>query len=145
VTAAPRLLRAAAVVVVALAGLALALWFFTAQDDATTRAPDAVVPGTAAADPRPWSADLRQGNLLVETATRADQSAVQRLAADVAGSPPVTADLLAAGQAIRVVRVEGPLDAPVIAYAHDRALAVDSSDDPRLEQFLTYWLGRGGG
>jgi hypothetical protein len=134
--------RVAGVALLALAGLALAVWFFTAGDDATTKAPDAAVPGATAADPRPWSAELQQGNLLVETADDATLFAAARgLAHDVAGSD-VTADLLAAGQAIRVVRVEGPTRAPVTAYAHDRAITATTAEDPRLREFLEYWLGR---
>jgi hypothetical protein len=130
------------VALLALAGLALAVWFFTAADDATTRAPDAAVPGTVSADPRPWAGELRAGNLVVETGDDAALfAAAQGLAREVAGAD-LSADLLAAGQAIRVVRVEGPARAPVVAYAHGRAVTARSVDDPRVREFLEYWLGR---
>lgn len=139
-----RLVRGAAVVLLALAGLALALWFFTAQDDATTRAPDAAVPGVTAADPKAWAAELRQGNLVIATTDATTAAAARRLARDVASAPD-SADLRAAGQSIRVARVLGPLDATLVAYAHDRAIAVDAVGDPQLRAFLQYWLGRASG
>jgi hypothetical protein len=134
--------RAGAVAVLALAGLALAVWFFTAGDDATTKAPDAEVPGVAATDPRPWEGELRQGNLVLQTSDDPSLFASARgLARDVAGAE-LSSDLLAAGQAIRVVRVEGPSSSPVVAYAHDRAITAKTTGDPRLRGFLEYWLGR---
>jgi hypothetical protein len=133
--------RVGGVALLALAGLALAVWFFTAGDDATTRAPDAEVPGAAAADPRPWAGELRAGNLVVETGDKTTQNAARALAREIAGAE-LNADLLAAGQAIRVVRVEGPTRAPIVAYAHDRAITARSVDDPRVREFLEYWLGR---
>jgi hypothetical protein len=135
--------RVTGVAVVALAGLALAVWFFAAGDDATTRVPEAAVPGAAvAADPRPWAGELRAGNLVVETGDdEALFAAARGLARDVAGAE-LSSDLLAAGQAIRVVRVEGPTRAPVRAYAHGRVLGVRAVEDPRLREFLEYWLGR---
>jgi hypothetical protein len=133
--------RVAGVALLALAGLALAVWFFTAGDDATTRAPDAEVPGSAATDPRPWGPELQQGNLVVETDDPATAAAARTLARDVAGAD-LSSDLLATGQAIRVVHVEGPSLSPVVAYAHDRAITARSADDPRLREFLEYWLGR---
>lgn len=140
-----RVLRGGAVAVLVLAGLALALWFFTAQDDATTRAPDAAVPGTAAADPPQWAQELRGGNLVISVTDATTAADARALARDVAGTPSDSADLRAAGQSIRVARVLGPLDATVVAYAHDRAIAVDAVGDPQLKSFLEYWLGRAGG
>lgn len=135
-------LRVAGVAVLALAGLALAVWFFTAGDDATTRTPDAAVPGVAVNDPRPWGPELERGNLVLQTADDETLFAAARgLARDVAGAD-LSADLLAAGQAIRVVKVERLTNPPVQAYAHDRTILTRSVDDPRLRQFLEYWLGR---
>jgi hypothetical protein len=139
-----RVLRGAAVVVLALAGLALALWFFTAQDDATTHAPDAAVPGTVAADPSQWADELRTGNLVIAATDATIAADARTLARDVAGTPSDSAALRAAGQSIRVARVLGPLDATVVAYAHDRAIAVDAVGDPQLRAILQYWLGRAG-
>jgi hypothetical protein len=134
--------RVSAVAVLALAGLTLAVWFFTAGDDATTRAPDAEVPGVAATDPRPWEGELRRGNLVLQTSDDPSLFATARgVARDVAGAE-LSSDLLAAGQAIRVVRVEGPSSSPLVAYAHGRQLIARTADDPRLRGFLEYWLGR---
>ncbi len=134
--------RAGGVAILALAALALALWFVTAGDDATTRTPDAVVPGRAATDPRPWAPELRRGNLVLQTADDPTLFAAARgLARDVAGAE-LSSDLLAAGQAIRVVRVEKLSDPPVVAYAHDRSITARTTVDPRLREFLEYWLGR---
>jgi hypothetical protein len=157
-TAAPRILRVVATVALALAGLALALWFFTANDDATTRAPDAVVPGTPASDPVAWAPELRQGNLMLIARDAAAERAARALARDVAGAD-YSPDLRATGQAIRVLRLAacvqpgcdvGPLpqapggeDAAVVAYAHDRVAAARAVSDPALRRFLEYWLGRG--
>jgi hypothetical protein len=131
--------------VLAVGGLAIALWFFTANDDATTSAPAALAPGTPATDPRAWAPELREGNLLLVVGDATQSDAARALARDVAGadwSPP----LRQAGQAIRVVRAT-PAGDPVniMAYAHDRTLAADRADDPALRGFLEYWLGRAGG
>jgi hypothetical protein len=138
--------RALAVVVLAVGGLAVALWFFTANDDATTGAPPALAqPGTATTDARPWGPELARGNLLVEVNAPAQAAAVRALARDVAGGE-LSAALLDAGQAIRVVQPEGPpARAGIMAYAHDRVLRAERADDPALRGFLEYWLGRAGG
>ncbi|HWI72959.1 MAG TPA: hypothetical protein VNT55_13480, partial [Baekduia sp.] len=143
---AARAAQALAVVVLALGGLALALWFFTANDDATTNAPPALAPGTPATDPRPWAPELREGNLVVEVSDPSQAAAVRALAREITGADDPAA-LLAAGQAIRVVEPENPPGgAPdIMAYAHDRALTADRAGDPALRTFLEYWLGRAGG
>lgn len=134
--------RIGGVAILALAGLALALWFLTAGDDATTRAPDAAVPGHAATDPRPWGPELQRGNLVLQTADDPALFASARgLARDVAGAE-LSSDLLASGQAIRVVRAERLTSPPVVAYAHGREITARSADDPKVRAFLEYWLGR---
>jgi hypothetical protein len=123
-------------------GLAVALWFFTANDDATTSAPAALAPGTPATDPPAWASELRDGNLLLMAGDATQAGAARALARDVAGadwSPP----LRQAGQAIRVVRAGDP--GTVTAYAHDRTLTTARADDPALRGFLEYWLGRAAG
>ena len=144
----------------ALGGLALALWFFTANDDATTSAPAAIAPGTRAADPVAWAPELREGNLLVAVADPGQVDAVRRLAREVAGTD-WSPQLRQAGQAIRVLDLERCVregcdlgerpagasgePADIMAYAHDRALTTDRASDPRLRAFLEYWLGRAAG
>jgi hypothetical protein len=148
------------VVVLALGGLALALWFFTANDDATTSAPAAIAPGTRSADPVAWAPELREGNVLVAVGDPGQVAAVRRLAREVAGTD-WSPQLRQTGQAIRVLDLErcvrdmcdlgrlpagasgNPVD--IMAYAHDRALTADRADDPELRTFLEYWLGRAAG
>ena len=128
----------------ALGGLALALWFFTANDDATTSAPVASAPGVRTADPRAFAQELARGNLVLSIGDSARFPEAKRLAKAVTGSDE-SAALYAAGQGIRVVAPLGLQAAPVIAYAHDRTLTAPSLDDPGLRAFLDYWLGRAGG
>jgi hypothetical protein len=124
--------------------LALALWFFTANDDATTSAPVASVPGVAAQDPRPWGPELAQGNLLLSIDDPAGFPAAKRLTEAVSGAEDSPA-LRGAGQSIRIVAPEGGQKTAVVAYAHDRTITAPSLEDPGLRAFLEYWLGRAGG
>jgi hypothetical protein len=128
-------------------GLAIALWFFTANDDATTSAPAALAPGTAATDPGAWAPELREGNLLLVVSDTAQSPAARALARDVAGAD-WSPQLRAAGQAIRVAELPTGATGDAVgirAYAHDRTLTADRADDPALRGFLEYWLGRAGG
>jgi hypothetical protein len=120
-----------------------ALAFLTSRDDATTTGALAQAPG------RPWpgpaDADLRAGNVEV-VVVDAQQVAVARRVADaVTGSHDPA--LRAAGQAVLVTRcVAGACPpAAVTAYAQDRILEAQRADDPRLQAFLEYWVGRVGG
>jgi hypothetical protein len=154
--------------VLALAGLALAVWFFTAGDDATTGTPVAAVPGEASHATPPFAAEVRRGNVVIALQDRADRAAALRLALDVAG--PDSPALRAAGQAVIVdappptpggTEIQGlgtslvtcerdgkPARCPplaVIAYAQGRSVAVASVGDPALRSFVEYWLGRAAG
>jgi hypothetical protein len=151
----------------ALAGVALALWFFTANDDATTSAPAAAVPGITSSRPAPDAADVRRGNVVVAVERGEDAAEVRRLAADVAGGPATPA-LRAAGQAVIVIAPKSPppgtggtgsadvtcddratgkrIACPTIgAYAQGRAFTTTSAADPALRAFVEYWLGRASG
>jgi hypothetical protein len=130
--------------VLALGGLALALWFFTANDDATTSAPIGSAPGVPAQDPRPFASELRGGNLVVSIDDAARLSTARRLAREVTGAEDSPA-LRAAGQSIRIVAPVGGHASAAVAYAHDRTIAAPSLDDPALRGFLEYWLGRAAG
>jgi hypothetical protein len=142
--------------VLALGGLALALWFFTANDGATTSAPVVAPPGQAYDGPAPLTADLRRGNVVLEVADARETAAAGDLAAALGDHRD--ADLRAAGQAVLVISPGGLPDAlsepdlrvtgdrpRVTAYAAGRRLAVRSADDPRLRAFVEYWLGRAAG
>jgi len=134
-----RLLTGLALVALAVGGVVLALAFFTSRDAATTEAPVAAEgPGLAA--PGATGASLRQGNVEV-TAPPAELAPVRKVADDVAGPP--TPELRAVGQAILVRRA--PAGADVTARAWRRELRVPHARDPRLREFLEFWLGRGAG
>jgi hypothetical protein len=130
--------------VLALGGLALALWFFTANDDATTGTPIGAAPGVPAQDPRPFAAELRDGNLVLSVDGAARLPAARRLAGEITGAEDSPA-LRAAGQSIRIVAPTGGQAGAVVAYAHDRTIAAPSLGDPALRGFLEYWLGRAAG
>jgi hypothetical protein len=149
-------------VALALAGVAVALWFFTANDDATTSGPPAQAPGVAAVVPSQFAADVRRGNVVLLVRS-GDLGPVQDFATEVAG--PANRALRAAGQAVIVAGDArlgglgpdatctdhtgaavpcGPV-ADLVAYAQDRRVAVASADDPALRAFVEYWLGRSSG
>jgi hypothetical protein len=125
--------------VLAVAGVVAALAFFSSRDDATTDTP-LTVDGPGLAAPAATGAFLRRGNLAV-SAPPGQLPAARALAQDVGGPP--TADLRAAGQAI-VVR-PAPAGADVVVQAWRRELRVPAARDPRLREFLEFWLGRGAG
>lgn len=144
----------------ALGGLALALWFFTANDDATTSAPVGALPGVAWSRPTPHAAEVARGNVVLSVERGADAAAARALAADVAG--PDTPALRAAGQAVIVEapapaalgtsaaecadQAGRPIACPeVLAYARGRIYTGTEVADPRLRAFLEYWLGRAAG
>jgi hypothetical protein len=113
--------------------------FFTSRDDATTGAPAPAVPGQPLTTATPYAADLRLGNIVLE-APAPQRAASDALARAVAGPPDPA--LRAAGQA---VLVRAGTDAQVVAVARDRMLRVATAGDPRLRQFVEYWLGRAAG
>jgi hypothetical protein len=113
--------------------------FFTSRDDATTEAPAPAALGRRVTAPSPYAADLRLGNVVLE-APAPQRPAADALARDVAG-PPDRA-LRAAGQAVLVRPGSG---SALVAVGGDHALRVASAADPRLRQFIEYWLGRAAG
>jgi hypothetical protein len=147
---------------VALAGIGVALWFFTANDAATTSGPPTQAPGVAGSVPPTYARDVRRGNVVLEVRS-GDAGAVRDFATEVAG--PQDPALRAAGQAVVVVEDAGlgvaepeitctdqagatvPCGprADLVAYAQGRRLAVQSPDDPALRAFVEYWLGRSAG
>jgi hypothetical protein len=151
-------------VLLALAGVALALWFFTANDGATTSAPAATAPGVASREPTPHPADVRRGDVVIAVRAPSDVAVAQRLAREVAGGPATPA-LRATGQAVLVDGPEPrsgsgvaepecedaahrPVACPTIAavaYAQGRIFTTTSATDPALRGFVEYWLGRASG
>jgi hypothetical protein len=146
--------------VLAVGGLSLALWFFTANDDATTSGPIGTVPGIAWNRPTPHAADVARGNVVLRVGSTDDTDAAMALARDLAG--PDTPALRAAGQAVIVdaprrdargkpaVSCAGggrvPITCPtVVAFAAGRIFTATEVGDPALRAFLDYWLGRAAG
>ena len=142
----------------AVAGVLAAVWFFTANDGATTSGPPVAVPGAIFHGLVPHAADVRRGNVVIVVDDPGAQPAAQLLADEVAG-PPSPA-LLAAGQAVQVDVADGGVANLVVcrdregrkaqcpslhAYGGDRVLATTSPDDPALRAFVEYWLGRAAG
>jgi hypothetical protein len=141
----------------------VAVWFFTANDGATTSGPPVAAPGVAGTVPPQYAGEVRRGNVVLEVRS-GDVDAVRAFAAKVAG--PEDPALRAAGQAVIVVVEDpglgiaepeitctdqagattpcGPL-ADVVAWAQGRRLEASSPDDPALRAFVEYWLGRAAG
>jgi hypothetical protein len=142
---------------VALAGISLALWFFTANDGATTSGPPLQAPGEAYGGQAPLPSDLRRGNVVLEVHDSDAFASANALSQDLGDARD--AGLRAAGQAVVLtgvagagawsvsepeIRCTGPCPA-VVAYAQGRRLAVRSPRDPALRAFVEYWLGRSAG
>ncbi|HVW17090.1 MAG TPA: hypothetical protein VHB30_02465 [Solirubrobacteraceae bacterium] len=82
---------------------------------------------------------LRAGNVELRYASAADRAPLERLAREVAGPP---SDALArAGQEVRVVH-DGSAGG-IVARAWRHSLTVTAPSDPRLQEFVDAWLGRG--
>lgn len=116
-------------------GLGLLL---AARDEATTEVasgPGMLVP---AQDGR-QSGVLRAGNVILVVG-RGRVEETRALARRLAGGE-ATAALRAAGQA--VVVQEGPGRGGIVAVAWRRQLRAERAEDPALEAFVEYWLGRG--
>ena len=125
------LIALAALLVVA--GILGILAFFTARDDSTI-GEDAAAPGQEAPDAT--ARVLEQGNVIFLYAEPADREPLEELAAEIAG--PSDEALRHAGQAIIVEKGDG-----LGALAYERRVEVSSPDDPELQRFAEYWLGRG--
>jgi hypothetical protein len=136
----------------------VAVWFFTANDGATTSGPPVAAPGVATTVPPQYAGDVRRGNVVLEVRTTAGAPAARGLAAAL-GDGAKDPALRAAGQAVLLA---GPAGSPsgvaepeivctappcpqVAAYAEGRRLTVASAADPRLRAFVEYWLGRAAG
>ena len=123
-----------AATVLAGAAVLVLLAFFNSRDDSTIGAEESA-PGRA--DPRFTHDRLRRGNVILYYGRGGDRAALEAVARDVAGAPEPA--LVEAGQAVLVERGES---AGVVAAAYRRSLSVSSPDDPRLREFVQFWLGR---
>jgi len=130
-----RALVALGVLVVAAVGAVAVMAIINARDDATVRRAEG--PGVKrVAGARPVVA---RGNVVLLYSDERETAALRKLALDVGG--PATPAVKAAGQAVLVVRQAG-LRVPVVALTTDRRLDARGPDDPRLREFVEYWLGR---
>ncbi|HWI09006.1 MAG TPA: hypothetical protein VNT54_16000 [Solirubrobacteraceae bacterium] len=119
--------------VLGVAGLAA---FFASRDDATVPQ-QADAPGVArAANEQPR---VKPGNVVLLYSDERLTSELRAVAARIAGEP--TAALQAAGQAVLVQRRPN-LTVPVTAVTATRRLQATGPQDPALESFAEYWLGR---
>ena len=114
--------------------------FFVSRDDATVPRATQSGPG----EPRPAGAEptVRPGNVvLLHSDERLTLAAARARRADRRARPD--AALEAAGQAV-LVQQRPNLDVPVTAVTATRMLEAAGPDDPALEAFVEYWLGRTG-
>ena len=126
-------IAAAAVAVVGVAALAA---FFASRDDATVPQQSAGPGVERAPGARPA---VRPGNVALLYSDERLTSDLRELATRIAGAPSPA--LEAAGQAV-VLQRRPNLRVPVTAVTASRRLEATGADDPRLESFVEYWLGK---
>jgi hypothetical protein len=129
-------LLALTVMVVVVIGVAAAIAFFVARDDATVPGGDDG-PGSARTDGD--TAVVAAGNVMLIHSDERLTRGLRELAAETAGSSDPA--LEAAGQAV-LVRRRPNLDVPVLALSSSHRLEARGPDDPALRRFIEYWLGR---
>lgn len=132
-------LAALATVVLTVLLVAGAAAFFVSRDDSTV--PNTSTSGPGAERPASAAPKVRPGNVVLLHSDERLTSQLRELAERMAGPPDET--LEAAGQAV-LVRQQPNLDVPVTAVTATRMLEAESPDDPALESFIEYWLGRTG-
>lgn len=127
---------AIAAAVVAVIGVAALAAFFVSRDEATVPQ-QGEVPGVARAPgSRPA---VKPGNILLLYSDERLTGELRALAARSAGEPSPA--LEAAGQAVLLERRPN-LTAPVTAVTASRELEATAPEDPKLQSFIEYWLGR---
>ncbi|HEV2818994.1 MAG TPA: hypothetical protein VGW11_00655 [Solirubrobacteraceae bacterium] len=121
--------------VLCLAAVVGVLAFFNARDESTV----AQQPQGPGEELPPLADELETpGNVLLRASDGADLPELRALGEEIAGKP--TEALRATGQA---VIVEQDLSADGIeAIAASRSLTVEEPDDPELEEFVSFWLGK---
>jgi len=113
--------------------------FFVSRDEPTV--PRLVDSGPGVARPAGAEPAVRPGNIVLLHSDERLTSQLRELAESKAGPPD---DALAAvGQAV-LVQQRPNLDVPVTAVTAKRVLEASGPDDPALEAFIEYWLGRTG-
>jgi hypothetical protein len=111
--------------------------FFVSRDDATV--PGASQSGPGEARPKGAEPAVRAGNVVLLHSDERLTLELRRFAERIAGPPDPA--LRAAGQAV-LVQQQPNLEVPVTAVTATRMLEADGPDDPALEAFVEYWLGR---
>jgi hypothetical protein len=113
--------------------------FFVSRDDSTvpqdaTKGPGVARTGAVATEPK-----VKAGNVVLLHSDERLTQDLRDLAEKIAG--PSDPTLVAAGQA--VIEQQRPnLSVPVTAVTATRMLEASGPDDPALERFIEYWLGR---
>ena len=126
------------VLVLAAVGIAAALSYFNARDAATVQRSDG--PGSArAAGARPA---VEAGNVVLLFSDERQTTGLRELALQTGGE--ASPALVSAGQAV-IVRRQPGLRVPVVALSSDRRLDANGAEDPQLQAFVEYWLGRSAG
>ena len=122
-------------IVLCLAGVVGVLAFFNARDESTV----AEQPRGPGEDLPPLADQIETpGNVFLRTGDGADLPELRALGEELAGEP--TDALRATGQAVVVeqdVLVDG-----IEAIAAGSSLTVQEPDDPELEEFVSFWLGK---
>jgi hypothetical protein len=121
--------------VLAVVGVAALAAFFVSRDDATVPRDDAG-PGVARVNSDP---QVRPGNIVLIFSDERLTSDLRALARRTAGEP--NAALEAAGQAVLLERRPN-MTVPVTAVTSKRLLEARGADDPKLQSFIEFWLGR---
>ncbi len=122
-------------IVLCLAGVVGVLAFFNARDEATV----AEQPRGPGEDLPPLADQIETpGNVFLRTGDGADLPELRALGEELAGEP--TDALRATGQAV-VVEQDISVDG-IEAIAVGSALTVQEPDDPELEEFVSFWLGK---
>ena len=111
--------------------------FFVSRDDATV--PRASQSGPGEARPQGAEPAVRAGNVVLLHSDERLTLELRRFAERIAGPPDPA--LRAAGQAV-LVQQQPNLEVPVMAVTATRMLEADGPDDPALDAFVEYWLGR---
>ncbi len=121
--------------VLCLAAVVGVLAFFNARDESTV----AQQPGGPGEELPPPADEIETaGNVYLRASDGADLPELRTLGREIAGEP--TQALRATGQA---VIVEQDLSADGIeAVAAGASLTVEDPDDPELEEFVSFWLGK---
>lgn len=132
-------LLALATVVLTVLLVAGAAAFFVSRDDATV--PRATQSGPGVARPPGAEPKVRPGNVVLLHSDERLTLELRRIAERMAGPPDEA--LTAAGQAV-LVEQRPNLDVAVTAVTAKRMLEASGPDDPALESFIEYWLGRTG-